>query len=460
MNSSQAKKDATGNSGLELPYLSPTGYEYYLMIPFSSGNSPELRSQCRYRKHLVVLDPSLQLGANSTTMDNLDEHQVLAIENLLKERNVRTEIEGEWVLSGLRTTVRSEKFELIIKFRGYRDFVVPKGVDVVTEAVEECRNDALAEVSAETAITAAEGAEAEIAANDIQRLGSFSIDSEFESTVGRRSPTPTSDIGSGAATPVPAVIRTEKEIQIGELDILEEVACNCLESMKGRIPSVTTLSILKGVLEARKILVGSEDLQTWKTMENLGYWYAKHGLHNHGIALLEEAVASLQRVLGEKDERTLTAMYQLACAKKLSRSYETAWPIFAKVLECRLEALGKSHEGTLDTLKRIEEIFFLYCNGHPGETDRTPFLESLLKFEIEIRGENHLATRAVLDYLVFAEHRRDRKDGTQRATKALESLLYRLIPVLDVHRVRLEFFLKDLGSNYHTLYTCNKSVFT
>ncbi|KAL7273112.1 hypothetical protein RUND412_004057, partial [Rhizina undulata] len=77
MNLSQ--KEAAGNckkkkwARSSQPRLSPTDYEYYrIQIPPPSGHSPEVR----YRKHLIALDHSSQLGTNSITMETLDEHQV------------------------------------------------------------------------------------------------------------------------------------------------------------------------------------------------------------------------------------------------------------------------------------------------------------------------------------------------------------------------------------------------
>ncbi|KAL7274215.1 hypothetical protein RUND412_002891 [Rhizina undulata] len=366
--------NVTDESGLALPGLSSTGYEYYLMIPSSSGCSPEVPT---YRKLLLALDPS----------DTLDEHQVVAIEDLLKERNARTEIEGEWVLSGLRMAVGSENFELIIKFRGYSDFVVLRGMDVVTEAVEDCRNDAPdvdVSNSRETAMIVAEGAVAEISGSDTQQPDLFVDDSDFESTVGRRSPTPTSDIDSSAITPIPVVIRTEKEIQIDELDALEEVACKCAESLNGQ--SVTVLSLLKGVLDARKTLMGKEHLQTLKTTENLGH------------------CGRPKNLFGEKDERTLTAIYKLANLDHLTGFWRIAWQDFEKVLHGRAEILGKTHEETLDTLKRLEEIYRKDCRKC-GHGHQVPFLRTLVKCETEVRGENHQATIEAMDLLAYRKWR-------------------------------------------------------
>ncbi|KAL7274212.1 hypothetical protein RUND412_002888 [Rhizina undulata] len=434
---SSLQKDAAGKSGLSLPHLSPTGYEYYLMIPFPSGHSPEIP---RYRKHLLALDPSLKLGANLTTMDSLDEHQVVAIEDLLKERNARTEIEGEWVLCGLRTAVGLEKLELIIKFRGYSDFVIPRRVDFATEAVEDRRNDEPVEASAETPTITADKAEEEISETDTQRPDSFDDDSDFESTVGRRSPTPTSDTGSGAITPVAAVIRSEKEVQIDELDALEEAACKCAESLDR--PSVTALWFLNGVLQARKILMGKAHVKTWKTMENLGDFYGKWGWHEPSVTFLGEAVNGLKKLLGEEDERTLTAMYKLANAKYLAGRWWAAWSHFELVLEGRVAVLGKNRPETLDALNRLEEIFYKDYRTF-SYSSQICYMETLLQYSSDVRGENHPATLQAIDCLLFFIEQKDREYSTGKAIEYLQSLLHFRIPALRAVEMDLGFFFQD-----------------
>ncbi|KAL7269666.1 hypothetical protein RUND412_007660 [Rhizina undulata] len=219
--------------------------------------------------------------------------------------------------------------------------------DSTREAVENTQN----EVSEETAITtvATEEAGAEISGIVIQQPDVF--DPDLDSTVGRRSPTPTSDLDSGASTPVPLVVRTQKEIQIDELDRMEDVACNILSSMK----SVTALAILKGVLEACKILMGEKHFRSLKTMENLGYWYLEYGWADEGMELLKQAVEGLKSVLGERNEYTLAIMYKLAELKYSRRANKEAWSLFEEVLQGRVEVLGKHHHATVDAIKQLEK---------------------------------------------------------------------------------------------------------
>ncbi|KAL7269167.1 hypothetical protein RUND412_008177 [Rhizina undulata] len=434
MNSSQ--KGSTHGNVLTLPRPSPTGCEYYLMTPFTSGTTPEMD---RYKKHLFALDPSLQLGANPTRMDILDEHQVVAIENLLKERNTRTEIDGEWVLSGLRTAVGSETFELIIRFHRFTDFVVPQGLDLASKTTETNRLSDPAEASADTTNTTEEEAGAEISGVDIQRLDSVGIDSNSESTVGPRSPTSTSDVGSGTTTPVPEVVRTEKERQIEELDALEEAICKCLGLLNG---SLTAHSILKGVLEARKMLMGMKHLKTLTTMANLGFWYGQYGWHERGIALLREAVKGLRNLLGTQNEHTLTAMYKLADLECLSGSWEKASRIFGLVVDGRIEVLGKNHEVTFDTLKRLENIYI--SRGKADYDAQLPFLRELVEFQAKVRGENHPATLEAMDYLLYVLLNWKEKSWLREEAKdSLKYMLYRRIPALSEMGEEIDLFLED-----------------
>ncbi|KAL7276581.1 hypothetical protein RUND412_000423 [Rhizina undulata] len=151
---------------------------------------------------------------------------------------------------------------------------------------------------------------------------------------------------------------TEKEFQLSELDNMEEVACKLSESMNG---SVTALSILNGVLQARKIMMGEEHFKTLKTIEKLGYLYAKYSWASPGADFLKKLVEGLKKVFGERNEHTLTAMYKLAKFTCYKASYKKAWPLFKKVLEGRVEVLGRDHPETLDTIKRLEAISVAYA---------------------------------------------------------------------------------------------------
>ncbi|KAL7272930.1 hypothetical protein RUND412_004238 [Rhizina undulata] len=306
------------------------------MIPFPADReSTPAADATIYRKHLIVLDPSLKLSANSTTVDKLDDYWVLAIEHLLKERNARTVGGGQWALSWLRMEEGLKMFELVISFRRYGDDFVDtlETAELDKVVIGDGWKDRVKVLEKTTTITMTQKTEMEMARVDgVEKPDSFGIDSNFESTVGPRSPTPISDLGSSASTPVPAVIRSESEIQSDELDRMEEVTCKLLESLDG---SVTALAILKGVLEARKILMGPNRLKTLKTMENLGYWYFRYGWCQEGIAMLKSAVDGLKNLLGIRNEHTFTAMYNLGNSKWSFGAYAEAFGIFIDVLSFR-----------------------------------------------------------------------------------------------------------------------------
>ncbi|KAL7268999.1 hypothetical protein RUND412_008354 [Rhizina undulata] len=306
-------------------------------------------------------------------------------------------------------------------------------IDLAREAVGDASRDT-ADVSEEIAINTTEEAETEISRIVIQQPDPF--DSELDSTVGRRSPTPTSDLGSGASTPVPLAIKTEQEIQIDELDRMEDVACKLSESLGG---SVTALSMLKGVLEARKILMGEEHVRTYKIMGNLGYWCRQYGWDDEGMELLQITADGLKRVLGDRNEDTLYAIYKLAEAK-LSKDYIEAWWLFYEVLEGQVEVLGKKHQEILDTMKRLEGIYsFHYFSLFHLDDEVLKLSESLVKCQIQVRGEDHKYTVVAMDLLVYHhttfwaeadKHRISVGFPYMKAQACLQSIVNRRIPPL------------------------------
>ncbi|KAL7274145.1 hypothetical protein RUND412_002961 [Rhizina undulata] len=110
--------DSPYNGEVTIP-ISPSGCEYYL-IRAHPDSTPEA---IVYEKLQLALDPLLEIDPSSTDLDDLEQHQIAAISNLLKERNARTVADGQWVLSRLRSMARSEEFRLMIRFFRYsKDF--------------------------------------------------------------------------------------------------------------------------------------------------------------------------------------------------------------------------------------------------------------------------------------------------------------------------------------------------
>ncbi|KAL7269748.1 hypothetical protein RUND412_007572 [Rhizina undulata] len=418
-----SQKDSSERDGLSAP-VSPSGYEYYLMIRAPSDSATD---GAGYEKYLLPLDPSLQIDAKATKADDLDTRQVVTIANLLKERNARTVGYGQWVLSGLRMALGSEEFRLAISFCRYGDDFVDSKIGV---AVENTLKDSVGlakeigvtttevfeteipqientpnEVSEEIATVATDEAGAEISGIMIQQPDSF--DPDLDSTVGRRSPTPTSDLDSGASTPVPLVIRTEKEIEINELDSIEDATCNILSSVKG---SVVALSILKGVLEARKLLMGEAHFRRSKQWEIL------------------DIAKGLQSVLGE---HILATMYELAQIDNSLGDYMEAWMLFREVLEGRVEVLGKNHCENLEAIKGLEESYRQWDQNHIS-TERLLPLKAMAKYEMEVRGENHEHTLEAMDLVVenIMKSNHGISSAEHEEEEYLASMVKRRIPVL------------------------------
>ncbi|KAL7272928.1 hypothetical protein RUND412_004236 [Rhizina undulata] len=217
-----------------------------------------------------------------------------------------------------------------------------------------------------------------------------------------------------------------------ELDRMEEVACERLESLDG---SVTALAILKGVLEARKILIGPDDLKTLKTMENLGYWYFRYGWCQEGIALLKAVVDGLENLLGLSNEHTLTAMYKLGNCKWSFGAYAEAFVIFIDVSGFRWRELGKTHKATLETLKQLEQAYVDHHDHNRCPDARTihEALEWLEYFQRKVRGENNLRTLETMDLLVehcVFSHCESKDLSCHEADEFLMDLVKRRIPVL------------------------------
>ncbi|KAL7274152.1 hypothetical protein RUND412_002968 [Rhizina undulata] len=210
---------------------------------------------------------------------------------------------------------------------------------------------------------------------------------------------------------------------------MEDVACKLSESLGG---SVTALSMLKGVLEARKILMGEEHFRTFKTMGNLGYWYRQYGWKDEGMRLLQKTVDGLKGVLGDRNEDTLYAMYKLADAESADQGYnKEVWLLFERVLEGQVEVLGKNHPATLETMERLEAIHGYCFQSIHHFDEKSEISESFVKCQIQVRGDDHELAVKAMDLLAQYESQKRSPEGTFiGAHKCLASMVNRRIPVL------------------------------
>ena len=99
------------------------------------------------------------------------------------------------------------------------------------------------------------------------------------------------------------------------------------------------------------------------------------GRYGEGVRFAEEALEIVRTTLGERDERTLTTLNDLALLYQGQGRYGEAEPLLVQVLERRREVLGADHLHTLTGLNNLAALYRV--QGRYGEAE--PLFEQVLE---------------------------------------------------------------------------------
>jgi non-specific serine/threonine protein kinase/serine/threonine-protein kinase len=136
--------------------------------------------------------------------------------------------------------------------------------------------------------------------------------------------------------------------------------------------------------------------------QTIGNAYTELGLYPDAQQHLERAVALWNRVLGENDPRTLSAMYDLANnLYRRQAKYAEAEPLFVKVLEARRRTLGEDHPLTLETMNRLGDLYRFQDKSALAEAT----LGKALAGSRRVLGESHPWTLDMMNNLALVYQR-------------------------------------------------------
>jgi CHAT domain-containing protein/Flp pilus assembly protein TadD len=128
------------------------------------------------------------------------------------------------------------------------------------------------------------------------------------------------------------------------------------------------------------------------------------GAYGEGVRFAEEALEIARMAFGERDERTLTSLNNLAALYDNQGRYNEAEPLYVQALERRRESLGPDHP---DTLISLNNLAFLYVRqGRYSEAE--PLYVQALERSREVLGANHPSTLTSLNNLAELYTRQDR----------------------------------------------------
>ena len=156
-------------------------------------------------------------------------------------------------------------------------------------------------------------------------------------------------------------------------------------------------SLLQRSADIRRRVLGPENLETLRSLDDLGWILNQQGHAAEAEKLQRETVATRRRVFGEDNLDTLKSMSNLAWTLDREGNYAEAEKLERKVLETR-RRLGKTEER--DTLAAINNLAATL--GHKGQYAEA---ERLKRAVLDIRqhtiGPEHPDTMTSMNNLAF-----------------------------------------------------------
>ncbi|MGQ0733863.1 MAG: tetratricopeptide repeat protein [Acidobacteriota bacterium] len=168
--------------------------------------------------------------------------------------------------------------------------------------------------------------------------------------------------------------------------------------------SVTAREILdKGARDIDQTLRDQPDVQA-RLQATMGEVYTNLGVYGAAQTLLEQAVATRERRLGDDNLETLTAMNQLANVYWFLGQFDKAEPLYHRVVDGRRRVLGDEHP---DTLRAKFDLGSLYVLQKRWD-DADYLVRSTLDVQTRVLGDGHpdtLASLGSLQSLYYAQGR-------------------------------------------------------
>lgn len=106
-------------------------------------------------------------------------------------------------------------------------------------------------------------------------------------------------------------------------------------------------------LDIAERVLGPDDGDTLRTINNLGVFYTQQGRYDEAELFLERAIEGRQRVFGAEHPQTLTAKNNLATFYGMIGRMAEAEPLLLHVLEVRERVSGPDHPNTLGVLNNL-----------------------------------------------------------------------------------------------------------
>ncbi len=219
---------------------------------------------------------------------------------------------------------------------------------------------------------------------------------------------------------------------------------NMSDPSEARGNSVTAREILdRGAREIDQTLREQPEVQA-RLQATMGAVYTSLGVYGAAVPLLEEAVATRRRLLGEDHAETLTAANDLANAYWYLRRFDRAEPLYVDVVARRRRVLGDEHPDTLRANFDLGSLFLEQRRWDAAET----LIRTTLEAQTRLLGEDHADTLGSLGNLEGLLYSRRR--FAEAAALAIKVLSARR-RLLGNDHPRTATAMHNLASSYYRL---------
>ncbi len=170
---------------------------------------------------------------------------------------------------------------------------------------------------------------------------------------------------------------------------------NVSDPSEARGNSVTAREILdKGARAVQETLREQPEIQA-RLQTTMGTVYTNLGVYDAALSLLEQAVQTRRRVLGDDHVDTLHAVNQLANAYWYLSRFDQAEPLYLDVVARRQRILGGDHP---DTLRANFDLGSLYVAQKRWD-EAEALIRSTLEAQTRVLGDSHPDTISSLNNL-------------------------------------------------------------
>jgi eukaryotic-like serine/threonine-protein kinase len=153
--------------------------------------------------------------------------------------------------------------------------------------------------------------------------------------------------------------------------------------------------LLEKALDTQQRLLGEGDAETLITLNDLAnaYWYQNK--FQQAEPLYQQVVEQRQRLFGEEDAATLKAKYDLASLYLAVNRFEEAERLMTTTLNTQRRLLGEEHPDTIDSMGNLASLYYRMQRF----SDALPINVRALELERRIRGDDHPLTLTALHNL-------------------------------------------------------------